>query len=283
MAARDSIGRLFVVATPIGSLEDMTLRAVRVLQEVDTILAEDTRHSRKLCSHYEITTPLESFHAHTSEAKCQRWVQRLIDGARLALISDAGTPLISDPGSQLLRQTIEAGVEVEAVPGPSAVMTALCVSGLAPQPFRFEGFLARSGSKRRNAISRMQKEVGTSVIFESAERLSKTLADLEAELGPDRRIAICRELTKKHEQVIRGNIAAVRSDLPQKLKGEITVVIEGSPRRVKKNVGGPELERWVAEWDGRGLSTREMAAALAERTGLSRNEAYDAVLRCRAE
>lgn len=283
MPGSDTAGCLFIVATPIGCLEDITMRALRVLKEADTILAEDTRHSKKLCTHYGISTRLQSFHAHTTETKIDRSVDRLLAGARLALITDAGTPLVSDPGARLVRRAIDKGVTIEAIPGPSAVITALCVAGLAPQPFRFEGFVARSGSKRRDALARVASECGTSVVFESAERLSKTLADLEAVVGSDREVAVCRELTKRHEEVIRGTISDVRSRLGTKLRGEITLVVQGGEPPLAKAPSPEMIRGWVEGWAAQGMSTRQMATALAQKSGLSRNEAYQAVLTYRTD
>lgn len=280
MTETETKGRLFVVATPIGCLEDITHRAVRVLNEVDAILAEDTRHSRKLCAHYNITTRLQSFHAHSSQAKLDRCIDRLQSGENLALITDAGTPLVSDPGSKLVVEAVAAGIAVEPIPGPSAVLTALSAAGLCPQPFRFEGFLPRSGAKRRAVLERIASEVGTSVVFESAERLPKTLSDLESALGVERRVAVCRELTKKHEEILRGRLHELRSALPDKLRGEITLVIEGAADQESERSPDPaEVEALIDDCATKGMGTKEIAAELAERTGLSRKDAYQAVLK----
>ena len=203
-------GRLSVVATPIGCLEDITLRALRVLREADLILAEDTRHTRTLCAKHGISTPLRSFHAHSNDDKVLQIVEELANGAHYALVSDAGTPVVSDPGVYLVSRAAEAGVSIEAIPGPSAVLAALCVAGLPVRRFVFEGFLPRGGGDRGRALERIAHSEVTAVLFESPHRIHATLEDLERELDSERQIALCRELTKMHEQTIRGTVSEVR-------------------------------------------------------------------------
>ncbi|MCZ6806236.1 MAG: 16S rRNA (cytidine(1402)-2'-O)-methyltransferase, partial [Deltaproteobacteria bacterium] len=230
-------GCLSVVATPIGCLEDITLRALRLLREADAILAEDTRHTRTLCSKHGIRTPLRSFHEHTDEAKVDLLVEELVGGAHFALVSDAGTPVVSDPGVYLVSRAAEAGVVVEAIPGPSAVLAALCVAGLPVRRFTFEGFLPKSGREREEALSRILQSGITTVIFESPYRIHTTLEDLERILKDGRRLALCRELTKMHEQTIRGTVEEVRAELSNPARGEITLVIEGASQEpVEKDV-----------------------------------------------
>ena len=268
-------GRLSIVATPIGCLEDVTLRALRVMAEADVILAEDTRTTKKLCSRHAIATPLRSFHAHTSETKLERIVTELRHGAHYALVSEAGTPLISDPGGRLVATAVDAGVAVESIPGPSAVLAALSIAGLAAHRFCFEGFLPRSASARRKALRRVVTSETTSVVFESPHRIHKLLDELEATLGPERRIALCREMTKAHEQIVRGTPAVVRSALQEPSRGEITVVIEGA------GAPGPDevdLRAAVERWKSEGLSTKDMVSRLQEESGWKRADAYRAVL-----
>jgi len=269
-------GCLSVVATPIGCLEDITLRALRILQEADGILAEDTRHTRTLCSKHGIRTPLRSFHEHTDEAKVDLLVEELVAGAHFALVSDAGTPVVSDPGAYLVSRAAAAGVVVEAIPGPSAVLAALCVAGLPVRRFTFEGFLPKSGGEREEALCRISQSRITTVIFESPYRIHATLEDLERTLNDGRRLALCRELTKMHEQTIRGTAEEIRAELANPPKGEITLVIEGaSGAPVEKDV---DVRALVVAWKGECLSTKEMTQRLQRDAGWKRNKAYRAVL-----
>ena len=269
-------GRLSVVATPIGCLEDITLRALRILREADLILAEDTRHTRTLLSKNAIATPLRSFHAHTTNDKVDTIIAKLLNGAHYAMVSDAGTPVVSDPGAYLVSRAAEAGINVEAIPGPSAVLAALCVAGLPVRRFVFEGFLPRGGGDRTRALRRIAQSDITAVLFESPHRIHATLDDLERALGGDRRIALCRELTKMHEQTIRGTVAAVRSELSNPARGEITIVIEGRPADTP--VEDVDLNALVSCWKSEGLSTKEMTQRLQQDLGWKRNAAYQAIL-----
>ena len=269
-------GRLSLVATPIGCLEDITLRALRVLGEATLILAEDTRHTRILCAKHQIDTPLRSFHAHTGSDKIDRLIVELLEGAHYALVSDAGTPVVSDPGAYLVSRAAAAGITIEAIPGPSAVLAALCVSGLSVDRFAFEGFLPRSGKERASALERMAESDCVVVLFESPHRIRATLEELGRHLGSDRKIALCRELTKVHEQIIRGTITQVQGELPEPVKGEITVVVEG--RRPDRRVEDIDLDTLVAEWQKEGLTTKEMSHRLKQEFGWKRNAAYQAIL-----
>jgi len=269
-------GRLSVVATPIGCLEDITLRALRVLREADLILAEDTRHTRTLCSKHGIDTALRSFHAHTNEDKIEAIVTELAGGAHYALVSDAGTPVVSDPGVYLVSRAAEAGINVEAIPGPSAVLAALCVAGLPVRRFVFEGFLPRGGGDRTRTLARVAQSDITTVLFESPHRIHATLRDLAGTLGDERRIALCRELTKLHEQTIRGTVAQVQSELADPARGEITIVIEGKPADTPME--DIDLAGLVSAWKREGLSTKEMTRRLQRDLGWKRNVAYEAIL-----
>lgn len=269
-------GRLSIVATPIGCLEDITLRALRVLREVDLILAEDTRHTKTLCAKHGIDTPLRSFHAHSSDDKVSSVLDALVAGAHYALVSDAGTPVVSDPGAHLVSRAAAAGVHVEAIPGPSAVLAAICVAGLPVRRFTFEGFLARSGKERRRALERIAESEGASVLFESPRRIHATLRELEQHLEPTREVAVCRELTKLHEQTLRGSPSEVRAELADPPKGEITVVIEG--RRGSAPAKEVDIEAMVGKWQREGLTTKAMAQRLQSDFGWKRNVAYQAIL-----
>ena len=213
---------LSVVPTPIGNLEDITLRALRVLREADLISCEDTRRTGKLLAHYEIEGNLVSYHEH-NEAKLAPKLAEQARDQRIALVTDAGTPLVSDPGYRLLRACIVAGVEIEVLPGPSAPVTALVASGLPPDNVHFAGFPPRKGRDRKELLDRISKEPTTFVLFESPHRLAKTLA----ELPPDSPVAVCRELTKLHEEVFRGSVSEAVERFSGGTKGEIVLVVRG--------------------------------------------------------
>jgi len=276
-------GRLFVVGTPLGNLEDISLRALRTLKEVDLIAAEDTRVCRKLLSHYSISTPTSSFHEHTPPAKLQQLIAQLLAGKEIALVSDAGMPGISDPGEKLVAECIAQGIEVIAIPGPSAAITALAISGLPAQGFIFAGFLPRRGPERRQALAELAGQPRTMILFEAPHRLMQTLGDLEKALG-DRRAAAARELTKKFEEVVRGSlqeIAAYFSAHPP--RGEITLVIEGAPAKSIEEARAGESRALPAALEQAralmkaGASTREAARQAAAATGLSRRLIYNAL------
>lgn len=221
---------LYVVATPIGNLEDITYRAVRLLSEVDLVAAEDTRHSRVLLSHYNITTPMQSLHEHNETQVFERILDRIADGQAIALISDAGTPLISDPGFHLVRAAREAGLPVFTVPGPSAVTAALSVSGLPPDRFAFEGFLPSKASARKKRLQALRHESRTLVFFESSHRIGAAIADMTEVFSGQRLVAVCRELTKKFETVTRVPLAEMQKELAQdtnQSRGEFVVVVDG--------------------------------------------------------
>ena len=222
---------LYVVATPIGNLEDISYRAVRVLSEVDLITAEDTRHSRVLLSHYNITTSVQALHEHNEAQVAGRILDRIAAGQAIALISDAGTPLISDPGYKLVRAAREAGLPVYTVPGPSAITAALSIAGLPPDRFAFEGFLPSKATARRKCLQSLSHETRTLVFFESSHRIEATIADMAEVFGEQRLVAVCRELTKKFETVLRVPLAEVREALAQdanQRRGEFVVIVEGS-------------------------------------------------------
>ena len=222
--------RLYVVATPIGNLEDITLRALEVLGAVDVIAAEDTRRTRILMSRHGLDRPMVSLQEHNEEQKAPKLVERLLRGDSVALVSDAGTPLLSDPGYRLVRLAAEAGIEIVAVPGPSAVTAALSISGLATDRFTFEGFLPSRSVARLKRLAGLRNESRTMVFFESSHRIQESLADLAEALGEDRPVAVCRELTKQFETVLRGTVSEVRcriDDDPNQRKGEFVLIVSG--------------------------------------------------------
>lgn len=274
-------GKLSIVATPIGNLEDVTLRALRVLRECELVLAEDTRRTQHLFSRYEIPTPLKSFHAHTDARLVAQRVAELAEGRWYALVSDAGTPVVSDPGADLIAACLEAGVEVEALPGPSAVITSLVLSGLGEGGFRFVGFLPRSGKRRREALEDIARDRLASVLFESPHRVGKTLAELSEVAGPGRRVAVARELTKLHEEVLRGGAAELAERLEGGARGEITMVVEGARDRDE----GPvevDLEAFLEDVLARGEKLKDASKRLAVLLGVSGAEAYRRLLELQA-
>ena len=221
------IGTLYLVSTPIGNLEDITLRALRILKEVDLIAAEDTRQTRRLLTHYDIHTPLTSYFEGTSSAKCDKLVTRMKAGEMIALVSDAGTPIISDPGYPLLRGCIDAGIPIVPIPGASAVITAASVSGLPLHNFAFEGFLSPKSGKRKRQLSVLSDEERTLIFFESPYRVCRFLEDVLEVMG-DREIVLTRELTKRFEEIFRGNVnEALQRFRDTEPRGEFTIVIAG--------------------------------------------------------
>lgn len=221
-------GRLYMVSTPIGHLEDITLRALRILKEVSIVAAEDTRHTQKLFSHYQIHTPLTSYHDHNKEEKSEILLQRLKEGQSLALVTDAGTPGISDPGYYLINRCIQAGIPISPISGPSAFLAALTVSGLPTDAFVFEGFLPKKRTGRLKQLNALKEEPRTIILYESPHRLVRCLHDLVEVLG-DRRVVVARELTKLYEEIIRGRLTEVIPKMEgRSIRGEITLVVEGN-------------------------------------------------------
>ncbi len=273
MTVTDARGRVYVVATPIGNLEDLAPRAVRVLaQEVALIACEDTRQTARLCTRFEIDTPRLSLHAHNEARRIDGLLERLERGESIALVSDAGTPLVSDPGARLVRAAIDAGLEVVPVPGPSAVTAALVASGLPVHPFAFFGFLPRKGRERRERLDQLAAFPGAIVLYEAPGRVNATLADLHAVAGA-RRAAICRELTKRHESVVRGVLGQLHLETE---KGEVTLVIDGPPGDAAGDgdVDDAALDARIDALLAAGHSARDAARLLAGETGLARSDAY---------
>jgi 16S rRNA (cytidine1402-2'-O)-methyltransferase len=269
------MGTLYVVGTPIGNLEDLTLRAARVLGQVSLIAAEDTRVTRKLLSHLGLHVPLTSYHRHNWQSKLPELLAALESGD-VALATDAGMPGISDPGSELVAGVAAAGLPVEVVPGVSAVTSALAVSGLPGDAFRFLGFLPRRGKDRRAQLAAAATSPATLVIFEAPHRVQDTLADLLAALG-DRQVAVCRELTKFHEEVFRGTISQAIGHF-QEPRGEFTLVVGGATQDSPGAAGaGPDLgaaRQELARLRQSGARAREAVAQVAQATGLPRKTVY---------
>ena len=266
---------LHVVATPIGNLDDITLRALRVLADVDVIAAEDTRHTGRLLAHHDINTPLLALHEHNEERVTPRLVERLAAGQAIALVSDAGTPLLSDPGFRLVRAAAMAGIAVLAVPGPSAITAALSICGLATDRFTFEGFLPQKQSARIGFLSALRDEPRTMVLFESSHRIVASLRDMETVLGGGRKAAICREMTKQFETVLRGSLSDLRVQLEEdshQRKGEFVIVLSGGEFDYAAGFGkAVELGRALQDH----LSLSQAARVAARVCGVSRRELYD--------
>ena len=269
-------GTLHLVATPIGNLEDVTLRALRVLDEAELVLAEDTRRTRILLDRHAVKARPVSLHAHNEAARTERALAVLAGGGDVALVSDAGTPLVSDPGERLVAAAIASGHEVVAVPGPSAVLAALAVSGLPVERFSFLGFLPRRSGARDALLESLRERPDTLVLFESPNRLAASLRRLAAVLGDDRPAAVARELTKRHEEVVRGSLAELARRFADGAKGEVTVVVAGAPPAEAPAIEDLDVE--IRSQIDQGRPTREIASGLARTTGLSRREVYERVV-----
>ncbi|HEY5996946.1 MAG TPA: 16S rRNA (cytidine(1402)-2'-O)-methyltransferase [Candidatus Deferrimicrobiaceae bacterium] len=273
-----SHGTLYIVATPLGNLEDITLRALRVLKEVSVVACEDTRRTVKLLNKYEIRTPLAIYHDYNKQRASLGILRRLRDGENVALVSDAGTPAISDPGYELVRDAIAEGVHVEVVPGPSALISALVVSGMPTDHFTFEGFLPNRKEKRRKALAGLADETRTMIFYESPNRIAAFLAEAADVLG-DRRACVVRELTKIHEEILRGTLTELAAELGGRdsVLGEVTLVIAGASKTIELSVE----DIVAAALEDSAGSSRDLAKEISERTGLSRKEVYAEILRQR--
>jgi len=273
-----SSGTLYLVATPIGNLADITLRALEVLRRVDCIAAEDTRRSRKLLSHYDIHAPVVSYHSHNMDRQGDRLLERLGAGQDIALVTDAGTPGISDPGAALVSRAVEAGLEVEAIPGATALVPALVASGLSPHPFAFMGFPPRRTASRKRFFEACKTLPMTLVLYESPRRLGKTLEDI-LDCWGDRRVAVARELTKKHQECFRGTVKEALARYREGARGEITLVVEGASldeSDFEDDSWRRELDRLLNESS---FTVKDAAKEIARRYALSRRQVYREALR----
>jgi 16S rRNA (cytidine1402-2'-O)-methyltransferase len=267
---------LHVVGTPIGNLEDITLRALRVLGEVSLIAAEDTRVTRKLLARHGIRTPLVSFREQNASHAIPELLAHLAAGRSVALVSDAGTPSISDPGQTLVAAALAAGLLVAAVPGPSALTTAVSVAGLRGDGLRFAGFPPRKGRERARVLERIAADRAVTVLYEAPGRLAATLRDLAAFCGPEREAVVCRELTKLHEEVARGTLADIAERFAAGARGEVTLVVSGATaaRDAGADIDDGELRRMIATGLASGKSARDLAADLSAALGLPRRRIY---------
>lgn len=273
-------GCLYLVATPIGNLEDMTFRAVRVLKEVDIIAAEDTRNSIKLLNHFDIKTPMTSYHEHNKYDKATVLVEKLLEGQNVAVITDAGTPGISDPGEELVKQCYEAGINVVPVPGACAAVNAVIASGLPTRRFAFEAFLPADKKERRFILEELVSETRTIIIYEAPHRLVKTLKELLETLG-NRRVTICRELTKKHETFFLTTLEeAIAHYEETEPKGECIIVMEGLSREAileeaRGQWDGMSIEEHITHYISQGTDKKDAVKLVAKDRGIPKREVYD--------
>ncbi|ORU00890.1 rRNA small subunit methyltransferase I [Anaerovibrio sp. JC8] len=277
------IGMLYLSATPIGNLEDMTYRSVRILGEADLIAAEDTRHSRKLMSHFDIHTPLTSYHEHNKLEKGPELVERMLAGDTIVCISDAGLPGISDPGAHLAELAIESGVQVSPLPGANAALSALICSGLDTTAFTFYGFLPRTGKKRRELLERISKSPETLIFYEAPHHLKGTLEDLIKALGGHRRATTARELTKTFEEFNRRTLGELKEYYDEREpKGEFVIIIEGFDAD-NDIFAEPEQqlspEEMVAKLEAEGMGRKDAMREAAKKLGISRRDVYQALLK----
>lgn len=273
-------GTLYLVPTPIGNLEDMTFRAVKILQKVDLIAAEDTRNTQKLLNHFEIDTSQISFHEHNAKERSKELVDKLLEGKEVAQVSDAGMPSISDPGVELVKAAIEAGIAVVPLPGANAALTALVASGILPQPFYFYGFLPRKKKELRETLEELNKREETIVFYESPHRLKQVLEQMEKTFEKEREVVLARELTKRYEEFIRGTIAEVVewADSNQ-IRGEFVLIVQGNAY-AEELKEAPDWEEWTIEdhvihlIEERSLSSKEAIKEVAKLRELPKREVY---------
>jgi 16S rRNA (cytidine1402-2'-O)-methyltransferase len=278
METESPTGTLYVVGTPIGNLEDMTFRAVRILKSVAVIAAEDTRHTGKLLQHFQIQTPQISYHDHNRQQRLPQLLERLQAGEAIALVTDAGMPGISDPGYELVNAAIEAGVLVVPIPGSSAGITALCAAGLPTDRFVFEGFLPLKGQERKQQLDAISSESRTLIFYEAPHRVRQTLQDLAGVLGNERQVVVARELTKLHEEFWRGTLAEAIAHYQQREpQGEFTLVVAGA-QLVMPMLSEDALKAELQQLLTQGLTRSQASRQLAQQTSLSRRQIYQLAL-----
>ncbi len=277
-------GTLYLCATPIGNLEDMTFRVIRILKEVDLIAAEDTRNSIKLLNHFDIKTPMTSYHEYNKMEKGHKLIEKLREGTNIALITDAGTPGISDPGEELVKMCYEAGIEVTSLPGPAACITALTLSGLSTRRFAFEAFLPVDKKERQAILGELKEETRTMILYEAPHRLVRTLRELQEVFGGDRKLTVCRELTKKHETAFQTTFEeAVGYYESTEPKGECVLVVEGKSR---EQIRQEAVDKWeemslsehMDYYTGQGIDKKEAMKRVAKDRGMAKRDVYKALL-----
>lgn len=266
-------GELYLVATPIGNLEDITLRAIRILKEVDIIAAEDTRHTLKLLNALEISKPLMCYHRHNEEVKTEEIIRKVEAGQKIALVSDAGTPVISDPGEEVVKKALEVGITVIPIPGPCALITALIASGIGSKEFTFMGFLSLNKKNRKEKLLEIERETKTSILYEAPHKLRATLQDLET-VTKDRNMVVAKELTKIHEQYIKGTAKELLEKI-QDPKGEYVIVIEGAEKIIQEDfLLQLSLEKHYQYYMEKGFDKKEIIKQIAKDRSVTKNEIY---------
>ena len=268
-----NIGTLYIVATPIGNLEDITLRAIRILKEVDLIAAEDTRHTLKLLNHLEISKPLISYHRHNEEERKENLIDKLKEGKNIALVSDAGTPGICDPGEVIIKECIEEGINIVPIPGACAMINALIASGISTKEFTFIGFLPLNKKTRKQKLEEIKNSDKTIMLYEAPHKLNTTLKELSSILTNDRQVVLAREITKIHEEYIRGNIEEILNK--DNLKGEMVLIIEGNKNMEKENdLNKLSLEEHYKYYENLNFEKKEIIKKIAKDRNVSKNEIY---------
>ncbi len=266
-------GTLYLVATPIGNLDDITLRAIKVLKEADLIAAEDTRHTLKLLNHLEISKPMISYHRHNEEFRCEYLIKELKEGKNIALVSDAGTPGISDPGEEIVKNSIKENIKIVPIPGACAFVNALITSGISTKEFCFYGFLPLNKKNRKEKLEEIRDINKTVILYEAPHKIKNTLEDLEKILDKDRKIVLAREITKIHEEFIRGNIDEILEKL-ENLKGEMVLIIEGNNKVKENELCDLSIEEHYKYYEKQGLDKKEIIKKIAKDRNVNKNEIY---------
>lgn len=271
------LGKLYICATPIGNLEDITIRVLNTLKEVDLIAAEDTRHTIKLLNHYEINKPLTSYHEHNKKSKGSELIEKLLSGENIGLVSDAGMPGISDPGEDLVKLCIENNIDIEVLPGASAIITALVISGLSTERFSFEGFLDRGKKNRREQLENIKKDDRTIIFYEAPHRLISTLKDIQEVLG-NRYMVVARELTKKYEEIIRGSVAEILEKFKNNSpRGEFVLLLKGNenPQNQEEYWTDLTIKEHILYYIDQGIGKKDSIKKVAKDRNIPKREVYD--------
>lgn len=270
------IGELYIVATPIGNLEDITLRAIKILEQVDIIAAEDTRHTLKLLNHLNISKPMISYHRHNEEVKTDELIKKLLEGKNIALVSDAGTPVISDPGEEIVKKCLENEIKVIPIPGPCAAITALIASGIDAKEFTFLGFLPLNKKNRKEKLEQIEKQTNTTILYEAPHKLIQTLEELR-DITRERKIVLAKELTKIHEHYITGTAEELKNSI-QEPKGEHVIIIEKNEKTAeqeqKETLNKLSLKEHYKYYEDKGLDKKEIIKRIAKDRNVSKNEIY---------
>ena len=266
-------GVLYLIATPIGNLDDITLRAIKTLKEADLIAAEDTRHTLKLLNHLEISKPMISYHRHNEEFRCEYLIKELKEGKNIALVSDAGTPGISDPGEEIVKECIKEEIKIVPIPGACAMVNALIASGISTKEFCFYGFLPLNKKNRKEKLEEIKNINKTVILYEAPHKIKNTLEDLEKVLDKDRKVVLAREITKIHEEFIRGNIDEILSKVDN-LKGEMVLIIEGNHKEKENELCDLSVEEHYKYYEEQGLEKKEIIKKIAKDRNVNKNEIY---------